>query len=199
MSGTRIEIHPKNPQPRLIQQAAKILSSGGLVVYPTDSGYSLGCSAESHKGIERLYQLKKPMKKFVMALLFRDFSKASSYAVIDNYAFNLIKSRIPGPYTFILPAEHRIVRKLDVKRPEIGCRWPNHPVIQALIDELGGPLLNTAAKLEETQELTQADDVWSLFQGHIDMMLDIGDVPINPTSIVKVGNGQIEILRGEFE
>lgn len=196
--GIRIEIHPENPQVRLLKRAAEILHHDGLVVYPTDSGYAVGCSTESHKALARLYQLKKPLKKFVMALLFPNFAKASEYAVIDNYAFRLIKPRIPGPYTFILPAEHRVVRKLDVKRPEIGCRWPNHPVLQGLLDELGHPLVNTAAKLEESQEFTEADEIWALLGNHVDMMLDIGPVPVLPTNVIKVGNGSIEILRGEF-
>jgi tRNA threonylcarbamoyl adenosine modification protein (Sua5/YciO/YrdC/YwlC family) len=192
----RIEIHPVNPQSRLIAQAAKILRDGGIVAYPTDSGYAIGCCANSHKGIERLYQIKKPIKKFFMALLFQDFSRASEFAVIDNYAFKLIRSRIPGPYTFILPAELRIVRKLDVKRPEIGCRWPDHPVTQALLEALECPLLNTAAKIEEGQEFTDPDDIWNLLRNKVDLFLDIGEVPINPTNIIKVGNGSVEILRG---
>lgn len=194
----RISLHPETPQARHLKHAADILRKDGLVVYPTDSGYAVGCSTDSHKALMRLYQLKKPLKKFVMALLFQDMSKASDFAVIDNYAFKLIKSRIPGPYTFILPAEHRIVRKLDVKRPEIGCRWPNSPVIQGILTELGSPLVNTAAKLEEEQELTDPDEIWELFQHHVDLMLDIGEVPVNPTNVIKVGNGSVEILRGEF-
>lgn len=196
--GTRIEIHPENPQARLIQRAVEVLRKDGIVIYPTDSGYAVGCSSDSHKALSRLYQMKKPLKKFVMALLFQDFKKASEYAVIDNYAFRLIKSRIPGPYTFILPAEHRIVRKLDVKRPEIGCRWPDHPILTDLIRELGVPLVNTAAKWEEDQELTDPDEIWDLFQHSVDLMLDIGPVMVQPTNVIKVGNGSIEVLRGEF-
>lgn len=194
----RIYIHPINPQSRFIKHAADVMNRGGLVVYPTDSGYALGCSADSHKGIEKLYALKKPLKKFVMALLFLEISKASEYAVIDNYAFKIIKPRIPGPYTFILPAELRIVRKLDVKRPEIGCRWPDHPVLRSLLQELSGPIVNTAAKTEELQELTDPDEIWNLFHGTVDLMLDVGDVAINPTNIVKIGNGSVDVLRGEF-
>jgi len=197
-NSERLEIHPVNPQARFIAQAVKVLRDGGLVAYPTDSGYAIGCSSNSHKGIEKMYQIKKPMKKFVMALLFLDFSGASEYAVIDNYAFKLIRSRIPGPYTFILPAELRIVRKLDVKRPEIGCRWPDHPVTRALLESLECPLLNTAAKIEEGQEFSDPEDIWNLLRGKVDLFLDVGMVPLNPTNIIKVGNGSVEILRGEF-
>jgi len=194
----RLRVHPETPQVRFLKQAAEVLSKGGLVVYPTESGYAVGCSAESHQGIQRLYQLKKPLKKFVMALLFLDFTKATEYAVIDNYAFRLIKSRIPGPFTFILPADYRITRKLDVKRPEIGCRWPSHLATRGILEELGCPLVNTAAKLEESQELTDPDEIFDLFEGQVDLMIDAGEIPINPTNIVKIGNGEVEVIRGEF-
>jgi len=196
--AVRLVVHPDNPQIRSLKQAAEILTKGGLVVYPTDSGYAVGCSADSHHGIQRLYQLKKPMKKFVMALLFQDFSKASEYAIIDNYAYRIIKGRIPGPYTFILPADYHIARKLDVKRPEIGCRWPKHPATQGILEALGCPLVNSAAKLDETQILTNPDEIYELFAGHVDLMIDAGEVPINPTNIVKIGNGSVEVIRGEF-
>ena len=197
-NAERHEVHPDNPHARIVKRAAELLHKGGLVVYPTESGYAVGCSAESHKGIERLYQLKKPMKKFVMALLFLDIAQASKYAVIDNYAFGVMKPRIPGPFTFILPAEHRIVRKLDVKRPEIGCRWPKHPAAQTLLRELQNPLVSSAAKLEDGQELVHPDDVWQVFRNHVDLMIDVGEIPLNPTNIVKIGNGNVEVLRGEF-
>ncbi|HSQ40725.1 MAG TPA: L-threonylcarbamoyladenylate synthase [Fibrobacteraceae bacterium] len=196
--GTRISIHPVNPQTRFLRQAVDVLRDGGLVLYPTDSGYALGCDASSHRGIERLYRVKNPMKKFFMALLFLDFTKASEFAVIDNFAYRTIKAKIPGPYTFILPAEHHIVRKLDVKRPEIGCRWPEHPVLQGLLQELGGPLLNTAAKQEDAQQLTSPDELWKIFHGLVDLMLDVGEVSIQPTNIIKIGNGDLEVIRGEW-
>ncbi len=195
----RVELHPETPHERHLKTAAEILRKGGLVAYPTDSGYAIGCSADSHQGIERLYLLKKPMKKFVMALLFNDFSHATQFAIIDNFAFRTIKNRIPGPYTFILPAEHRIARKLDVKRPEIGCRWPDHAVPRGLIQMLEYPLLNTAAKLEEEQEITDPDEIMSVFSGRIDMLLDVGQVPISPTTILKLGNGNLEVIRGEWQ
>ena len=128
----RFEVHPVNPQARIVKLAAAALEDDGLVLYPTESGYAIGCNAESPKAIHKLYALKKPMKKFFMALIIPDIRKATDYARVDNFAFNIMKPRVPGPYTFILPADPHIARRLDVKRPEIGVRMPTHPFFKEL-------------------------------------------------------------------
>lgn len=195
----RIEVHPDNPQSRLIRQVVEVLQKDGLVLYPTDSGYALGCHAESSKGLHRLYTLKKPLKKFFMALLLHDFSAATQYARIDNFSFGVMKPRVPGPFTFVLPADHRIARKLEVKRPEIGVRFPTHPFLVHLFQEFPHPLLNTAAKLEETQEISDPDELWNMFRGQIDLMVDVGEVAVQPTNIIRLVEGWPEILRGSLE
>lgn len=173
-----------------------MLLRDGLVVYPTDSGYSVGCSAESPKAIHRLYALKKPMKKFFMSLLVPNLTVATTYARLDNQAYGIVKPRVPGPFTFILPADHRISRRLDAKRKEIGIRMPNHPFLQALFAEFPHPLLNTAAKLEENQILSDPDSIAELFAHHVDIMVDIGDVAVNPTNIISLVDGEVSVLRG---
>lgn len=194
----RFEIHPVNPQVRHVKAMAEILRNDGLLLYPTDSGYAIGCNAESPKAIHRLYALKKPMKKFFMALLLPDLKHATHYARVSNFAFSIIKPRVPGPYTFILPADHRIARRLDVKRPEIGIRIPAHPFFTELFQHFDFPLLSTAAKLQEDQAISSADVLAELFGRSVDAMADVGEVPIHPTNIVSLLNDEAEVLRGEL-
>lgn len=192
----RLEMHPQNPQVRHLKTIADTLMHDGLVLYPTDSGYAIGCNAESSKAIHKLYALKKPMKKFVMALLVPDMRTATAYARIDDFAFGIMKPRVPGPYTFILPADHRIARRLDVKRPEIGLRMPKHPFFTGLFDLFPHPLLNTAAKLSEEQEITDPDELENLFRHTIDIFADVGEVAVQPTNIIRLVDGDVEVLRG---
>ena len=192
------ELHPENPQVRHVKAIADILNKDGLVLYPTDSGYAIGCNAESPKAIHKLYALKKPMKKFFMALLLSDLKQATQYARISDFAFGIMQPRIPGPYTFILPADHRIARRLDVKRPEIGIRMPKHPFFKELFQHFEHPLLSTAAKLQEDQEILDSQELLQLFNNKVDAMADMGNIPIQPTHIISLINDDIQILRGEL-
>ncbi len=194
----RIEIHPQNPQSRLVKQAASVLEDDGLLLYPTESGYAIGCSAESSKAIHRLYTLKKPMKKFVMAIILPDIRTAAEYAHVSNFAFQIMKHRVPGPYTFILPADPSIARKLDVKRPEVGFRMPEHPFFKELFRVFDKPILSTAAKLSDDVIYTEPDDLWNLFGHSVDMMVDSGPIEIHPTNIISLVHDRIDVIRGEL-
>lgn len=194
----RYEVHPVNPQPRIVKLAAEALEKDGIVLYPTESGYAVGCNAESPKAIHKLYLLKKPMKKFVMALILPDIRRASEYAHVSNFAFNIMKQRVPGPYTFILPADPSIARKLDVKRPEVGFRMPTHPFFKELFQVFDKPILSTAAKLSDEQ-LTDPDAIWNLFEHNVDMMVDCGEIEINPTNIISLVHDEVEIIRGSLD
>ena len=198
MNSTRLEVHPLNPQPRFVKQAADILDKDGLVLYPTESGYAIGCNAQSSKAIHRLYQLKKPMKKFVMAIILPDIRKASEFAHVSNFAFQIMKHRVPGPYTFILPADPSIARKLDVKRPEVGFRMQEHTFFKEFFRIYDKPILSTAAKLSDDEVLTEPDDLWKIFQYSVDMMIDCGEIGIHPTNIISLVGDSIEIIRGNL-
>ena len=137
------------------------------------------------------------MKKFVMALIVPDIRFATGYARVSNFAFNIIKQRVPGPYTFILPADPHIARKLDVRRPEIGIRIPTHPFFAELFQHFDKPILSTAAKLSE-EDMYETDDIWNTFQHSVDMMVDCGNIEINPTNIVSLVGDSIEVIRGEL-
>lgn len=194
----RYEVHPVNPQPRIVKLAAETLEKDGIVLYPTESGYAVGCNAESPKAIHKLYLLKKPMKKFVMALILPDIRRASEYAHVSNFAFSIMKQRVPGPYTFILPADPSIARKLDVKRPEVGFRMPTHPFFKELFQIFDKPILSTAAKLSD-EEFTDPDAIWNQFEHSVNMMVDCGPIQINPTNIISLVHDEVEIIRGSLD
>ncbi len=194
----RLEVHPQNPQTRFVRQAAEVLEKDGLLLYPTESGYAIGCSAESAKAIHRLYLLKKPMKKFVMAIIIPDIRAAAEYAHVSNFAFQIMKRRVPGPYTFILPADPSIARKLDVKRPEVGFRMPEHPFFRELFRIFDKPILSTAAKISDEIAYTEPDDLWNVFKHKVDLMVDSGPIEIRPTNIVSLVDDRIDIIRGDL-
>ena len=134
------QIHPLNPQARLIHQAVEIIRQGGLVVYPTDSSYALGCHVGDKYGMERIRRIRHLDNKHNFTLMCRDLSEIATYAKVDNSSYRLLKSLTPGAYTFILKATHEVPRRLqNPKRKTIGIRIPDHPVAQALLDELGEP------------------------------------------------------------
>lgn len=193
-----LDIHPDNPQTRFVQEAVKAFAQGQIVIYPTDSGYSIGCDSHNVKAIQKLYQVKRKIKKYWMALLINEISSIPEYAKVDNAAFKLIKQYMPGPYTFILPSQIDIARKLKVKRKEVGIRMPNHPLIQALFDQGQGPILNTAAKIEDDEFFVEPEDIISKFKGQADLFLNIGAVELQPTTIIDITTGEAEVLRGEW-
>ncbi len=150
----RLELHPKNPETRLMHRVLEAFEKGGVVVYPTDSGYSLGCDALNKKGVDKLYHLKRAMKKYVMALMVRDFSVVTDFARVDNAAYRYMKKLVPGSYTFILPATVRGRKILDRQRAEVGVRMPSSPFTNALFAlKPDFILLTTAAKIREDEKL----------------------------------------------
>jgi len=193
-----LEIHPETPQARHIKTIADKLRHDALLLYPTDSGYAISCSATSPKAINKLYALKKPLKKALMAILLPDISKATDYARINNFAFQILKTYTPGPYTFILPADPQIARKLYVNRPEIGIRISPGVFVKALFEEFNEPLLSTAAKIEESQAFTTAEELLPVFQHKVDVFANMGEVFISPTNVISLINNEIEVIRGEF-
>jgi tRNA threonylcarbamoyl adenosine modification protein (Sua5/YciO/YrdC/YwlC family) len=191
------EIHPENPQARALKRIAEIFKEGGIVVYPTDSGYSMGCDVNNVKAIQKLYQLKRGIKKYVMALMFQNFSDITEYCKVDNNAYRFMKARTPGPYTFILPSQIHIHRKLKVNRPEIGVRMPDHVFLKSLHEFFEGPILNTAAKLSEEDVVISVEDIIEVFGKQVDAIVNFGDVPHCPTNIINLMGPEPEIIRGE--
>ena len=193
-----LEIHPQTPQARHVRTIAEMLRKDSLLLYPTDSGYAIGCSAASPKAINKLYALKKPIKKALMAILLPDISSATDYARINNFAFQILKTHTPGPYTFILRADPQIARKLEVNRPEIGIRISPGIFVRALFEDFECPLSSTAAKIEEGQAFTKPEELTHVFQSKVDVFADMGEVLISPTNVVSLINNEIDVIRGEF-
>ncbi len=191
------EIHPENPQLRLIRQAVSIVTNGGVVVYPTDSCYALGCLIGDKDAMERIRRIRKVGKDHHFTLMCRDLSEISSYAKIDNDAFRLMRSLTPGPYTFILNATREVPKRLQhPKRKTIGIRVPDNPIALALLEELGQPLLSSTLILPETDlPLTDPYQIRILLEHEVDLVIDGGFCDIDPSTVIDMTTGMPEVVR----
>lgn len=198
----RISLHPVNPEKRLIKKIIEVFEEGGLVIYPTDTGYSVGCTVRSKKAITRLYHLKRAIKKYVMAIIVPDFSAITEFALVENHVFRYMKGKLPGPYTFILPANNQGKKVLDVKRPEVGVRMPQNVFFKALREQYRESILNTAARINEGEIFVDPDEIEEGFNGLVDLLVDMGPVAHNPTTVISLVHGRPELVRqgaGKFE
>jgi tRNA threonylcarbamoyl adenosine modification protein (Sua5/YciO/YrdC/YwlC family) len=192
----RLQLHPVTPQIRLMKRVTEAFEADGVIIYPTDSGYSLGCNALSRKAVNRLYHLKRAMKKYLMALMVRDFGALSEFARVDNSAFRYMKHLVPGPYTFILPATVRSRKLLDVNRPEVGVRMPKSPFTDALFSLAPeAVILTTAARIQEDDVLIDPEDIEEKYGHLVDLIVDMGPMPVNPTTVIALHDGTAEVVR----
>ncbi len=170
------QIHPENPQKRLITQAVEILREGGVIVYPTDCAYALGCCLENKKAVDRIRQIRRLDDKHNFTLVCGDLSVISTYAKVDNSVYRLLKAHTPGAYTFILNATSEVPRRLlHPKRRTIGIRVPDNLIVAALLAELGEPIMSTSLIMpEETVPLTDPYDIRDTLQHHVDLVIDGG-------------------------
>jgi tRNA threonylcarbamoyl adenosine modification protein (Sua5/YciO/YrdC/YwlC family) len=197
-------IHPDNPQPRLIRQIAEILRNGGVIAYPTDSSYALGCMPGDKKAEERIRAIRRLDDQHYLTLVCRDLAEISHYAKVDNRQFRLLKSVTPGCYTFILEATKEVPRRLQhPKRRCIGLRVPGHPMVQALLAELGEPLLSTTLQMpDDTSPLSDPYEIRDLLEHQVDLVVDGGygdvatttviDLTADAPVLIKQGKGAIQ-------
>ncbi|HTN94612.1 MAG TPA: L-threonylcarbamoyladenylate synthase [Gallionella sp.] len=193
-------IHPDNPNPRLIRQAAELLRNGGIVVYPTDSCYALGCHLDDKDAVTRIRQIRKLDEHHPMTLMCRDLSEIARYARVDNAKFRVLKSNTPGSYTFILEATKEVPRRLQhPKRSTIGIRIPDHPVALALLEELGEPISSTTLILpEEEGPLNDAEHIRDLLEKRVDLVIDGGAVGMDFTTVIDLtGDAPVMVRRGK--
>jgi tRNA threonylcarbamoyl adenosine modification protein (Sua5/YciO/YrdC/YwlC family) len=192
-----IEIHPKNPQPRLISRAAAVLHDGGVVVYPTDSCYALGCRLGEKSALDRIRMIRRVDDKHNFTLVCRDLSEIATYARIDNAAYRLLKSLTPGPYTFITEATKQVPRRLlHPKRRSIGIRVPDTPIVRDLLAELDQPILSTTLILPgDEQPLDDMYDIRSLMDHCVDLIIDGGHCGTEPTTVVDMTADPPAVLR----
>ncbi|MBM3359558.1 MAG: threonylcarbamoyl-AMP synthase [Betaproteobacteria bacterium] len=179
-------IHPDNPQPRLIRRAAEIVTQGGVIIYPTDSCYALGCRLGDKAAMERIRAVREVDARHLFALVCRDLAELSVYARVDNRQFRLLKSATPGSYTFILRATREVPKRLlHTQRKTVGLRVPDHRVVRALLAELGEPLLSSTLRLPgDPAPLNDAQEMRARLEGRVDLILDSGSCGILPTTVV---------------
>ena len=190
-------IHPETPQARLIQQAVGIIQRGGVVVYPTDSAYALGCQLGDKKAMERIRRIRSLREDHNFTLLCRDLSELGTYARVDNAAYRLLRHATPGPYTFVLEATRDVPRRLvQAKRKTIGLRVPDHPIPQALLAALDEPLISaTLALPEDEYPLTDPYDIRDRLEHEVDLVIDGGFCGLEATSVVDLTDATPRILR----
>lgn len=189
-------IHPENPQPRLINQAVEIIKKGGVIVYPTDSGYALGCAIGDKQAMDRIVAIRKLPENHNFTLICSDLSELSRYALVDNQNYRLIKNNTPNPYTFILPATKEIPRRLMTKRKTIGIRVPNNPIALALISALAEPILSCSLMLPN-EEITQSDpdEIREYLEHQVDLIIHGGYLGQAPTTVIDLTGESPTIIR----
>ena len=197
-------IHPENPQLRLIRQAVEIVRAGGVIVYPTDSAYALGCQIGDKKALDRIRQIRQLDKHHNFTLMCRDLSELSAYAKVDNQVFRLLKTYTPGPYTFILDATAEVPRRLmHPKRKTIGLRVPGNPIALALLEELGEPLMSvTLIMPTDEYPLTDPYDIRDTLEHHVDLIVGGGYCGLEATTVVDLSGEVPQVTRqgvGRFE
>ncbi|MCU7959877.1 MAG: threonylcarbamoyl-AMP synthase [gamma proteobacterium symbiont of Bathyaustriella thionipta] len=191
------QIHPQNPQSRLISRAADILRDGGLVVYPTDSSYALGCRIGDKKAQDRMRQIRRLDERHNFTLVCRDLSEISQYSKIGNQEYRLLKQLTPGPYTFILKATQEVPRRLqNPKRKTIGLRIPDNPIVQDLIAAMGEPIMSTTLILPgEDMPMTDPYEIRPLLEHAVDLIIDGGYCGFEATSVIELDDGRPKVAR----
>ncbi len=189
-------IHPDNPQARLINQAVEIIKNGGVIVYPTDSGYALGCALGDKHAMDRIVAIRRLPENHNFTLVCSDLSELSNYALVNNQAYRLIKNNVPNPYTFILPATKDVPRRLLTKRKTIGIRVPNNAIALALLSALGEPILSCSLMLPN-EDVTQSDPdaIYDHLAYQVDLVIHGGYLGQTPTTVVDLTQESPQIIR----
>jgi tRNA threonylcarbamoyl adenosine modification protein (Sua5/YciO/YrdC/YwlC family) len=191
------DVNPDNPQARSIRQVIDVVREGGLIAYPTDSCFALGCQLGNKDGLDRIREIRRLDDKHHFTLMCRDFAQLGQFVQVSNSVFRLVKASTPGSYTFILPGTKEVPRRLlHPKKKTVGVRVPDNAVVQALLAELGEPLLSTTLLLPGDEEpMTQGWEIKERLDNAIDAVLDSGDCGIEPTTVVDLSGDEPEILR----
>ena len=193
----RLELHPTTPQARLLRLAADCLREGGVIVYPTDSCYALGCAIGAKEAMERIQRIRQTGKRHFFTVICRDLSEISRFARVDNWQYRLLKAFTPGPYTFVLQAKREVPRRLlDERRKTVGIRVPDHPVVDALLAEFEEPLMSTTLLLEgDATAMTDAREIDERIGHTVDLILDAGNCGLEPSTIVDLSGSAPLLLR----
>ena len=190
-----MRINPDNPQVRLLRQVVEALTNGGLIGYPTDTGYALGCDLYNLKGISRLYQLKRRPLSKPFSFICADLKNISEYARVGNYAYKTMKRLLPGPFTFILEASRQVPKILQTKRHTVGIRVPDHPICLELVEMLGHPIISTGASLPEQPPERDPYVIEERVKGQLEVVIDAGTILPAPSSIISLIDDVPEVIR----
>ncbi len=190
-------VHPDNPQGRLMKQAVAIINEGGVIVYPTDSGYALGCHLGDKKALERICKIRDIDKEHNFTLVCQDLSQLSEYTRVDNSAFRLLKNNTPGAYTFIFKGSKEVPKRLlNPKKKTIGIRVPDNNICQALLAELGEPIMSTSLIMPgENMAEYDPEHIRDLLEHQVDLIINGGHLGEHPTTVIDFSNDDIEIIR----
>jgi tRNA threonylcarbamoyl adenosine modification protein (Sua5/YciO/YrdC/YwlC family) len=194
-----LQIHPENPEPRKIKQVADALRDGGVIIYPTDTVYGIGCDITNHKAVERVCRLRRlDPDKAMLAMICTDMSQVSQFtAQLDNQVFRLLKQYLPGPYTFILKANNDVPKMFKNRKKTVGIRIPDNAIVQAIVTELGRPILTTSLKSDDEilEYFTDPIDIYDDFENLVDIVIDGGNCGNVPSTLVDCSKDSIELIR----
>ena len=190
-----VEVDPDHPQPRAVERAVSVLASGGLVAFPTDTYYGIGCDLFDKRAIERIYVLKRLPRSHELSFVCQDLAEVSRYAIVDNVAYRVLRRKVPGPFTFVLPAT-RLVPDLALRRQKtVGVRIPDSPVALEIVRRLGHPLVSTSAATPEGEVLIDARDIKERLGHGLELILDGGYRPNEPSTVIDLSGPEPTVLR----
>ncbi|MFA4922883.1 MAG: L-threonylcarbamoyladenylate synthase [Ignavibacteriaceae bacterium] len=189
------DLHPVTPQQRLIHKAAEIIKNGGIIIYPTDTVYGLGCDIFNKQALERLFQIKNDAITKLFSFVCADLKDIAKYAKVSDYAYRTMKHLLPGAYTFVLPAAKDVPKKLWSKRKTVGIRVPNNEISLAIARAVGNPIISTSVTNRKGEVLSDVNEIRAVFNPLVDLMLSVGNLSNQPSSVIDLSNGAPEILR----
>jgi len=190
-----ISINSQNPQARLVRKVVECLRDGGVIIYPTDTVYGLGCDLFNKKGIERIYEIKRRSKKQPLSFVCADLKDISRYAQVTDFAYKTMRRFLPGPYTFILQASRLVPKIILPKRATTGIRVPDHPTCLAVVGELGQPIISTSVKNREGELMNDPALIKEQFGHCVDIIIDGGIIPAAPSSVISLVDDRVEVIR----
>jgi tRNA threonylcarbamoyl adenosine modification protein (Sua5/YciO/YrdC/YwlC family) len=190
-----LQINPIHPQPRYVAKIVEILKSDGVIVYPTDTVYGLGCDIQSKKALEKVRRIKKIDNRRHLSFVFADLKAIAEYAQVNDPTYKILRRYLPGPYTFVLQATRLVPRIVLTKRHEVGIRIPDNRICQALVGELGNPILSSSVRMPDEQLLDDPREIEKLYKGQVDLVVDGGVIMPQPSSIISLLEDVPQVLR----
>jgi tRNA threonylcarbamoyl adenosine modification protein (Sua5/YciO/YrdC/YwlC family) len=190
-----LQINPIHPQPRYVAKIVEILKSDGVIVYPTDTVYGLGCDIQSKKALEKVRRIKKIDNRRHLSFVFADLKAIAEYAQVNDPTYKILRRYLPGPYTFVLQATRLVPRIVLTKRHEVGIRIPDNRICQALVGELGNPILSSSVRMPDEQLLDDPREIEKLYKGQVDLVVDGGVIMPQPSSIISLLEDFPQVLR----